>query len=100
RRLLPHLAAVAPDLRGHGLSDAPREGYEPIDYARDVVVLLEAEGAMPLVGHSLGALVALLAASLAPALVPWLVLLDPPLDPANRNTEIADVYRLRHAAKG
>ena len=30
RRLLPHLAAVAPDLRGHGQSDAPPDGYEPL----------------------------------------------------------------------
>lgn len=100
RRLLPHLAAVAPDLRGHGLSDAPPTGYEPIDYARDIAELLRDEGAMPVVGHSLGALVALSAANLVPNLVPWIVLLDPPLDPSNRNSEIADVYRLRHAARG
>ncbi len=100
RRLLPHFAAIAPDLRGHGKSDAPPTGYEPADYAGDIVELVRAEGAMPLVGHSLGALVALETAALAPERVPWLVLLDPPLDPAHRNSEIGDVYRLRHAAPG
>lgn len=100
RRLLPYLAALAPDLRGHGASDAPVSGYEPLDYARDVAELLRAEGAMPVVGHSLGALVALETAALAPKRVPWLVLLDPPMDSANRNPEIPDVFRLRHAAPG
>src|SRR5262249_18043770 len=72
RRLLPHLAALAPDLRGYADSDAPPGGYAPIDYARDVAEVLSAEGAMPLVGHSLGALVALETAALDPARVPWL----------------------------
>jgi pimeloyl-ACP methyl ester carboxylesterase len=100
RRLLPHLAAIAPDLRGHGRSDAPPNGYQPIDYAHDIVEMLRPEGPTPLVGHSLGALVALETAALEPQRVPWLVLLDPPLDPANRNPEIGDVNRLRHAAAG
>src|SRR5690242_16736984 len=33
RRLLPEFAAVAPDLRGHGQSDAPPDGYTPTEYA-------------------------------------------------------------------
>jgi pimeloyl-ACP methyl ester carboxylesterase len=102
RRLLPHLAAVAPDLRGHGQSDAPRTGYAPRDYALDLVELIQAELAapLPLVGHSLGALVGLTLAEIRPELVSWLVLLDPPLDPEQPNPEVADVYRLRHAAPG
>src|SRR5437879_8902779 len=72
RRLLPHLAAVAPDLRGHGQSDAPPHGYMPIDYANDLVELMDSEGwlktPLPVVGHSLGALVALTLAELQPAL--------------------------------
>src|SRR5712691_6635333 len=79
RRLLPDLAAVAPDLRGHGQSDAPPSGYTPTDYAMDLVVLISDElpGPLPVVGHSLGALVGLRLAELRPDLVSWLVLLDP-----------------------
>jgi pimeloyl-ACP methyl ester carboxylesterase len=100
RRLLPHLAAVAPDLRGHGQSDAPLTGYTPTDYANDLIELVAAEGPMPVIGHSLGALVGLRMAELRPDLVPWLVLLDPPLDSRLRNPEVESVYRLRHTAAG
>jgi len=102
RRLLPHLAAVAPDLRGHGQSDAPDSGYAPTDYANDLLELIEAElqprrqaqgqgqgrTPVPIVGHSLGALVAMAMAELRPDLVSWLVLLDPPLDPDLPNAEV------------
>jgi pimeloyl-ACP methyl ester carboxylesterase len=100
RRLLPDLAAVAPDLRGHGQSDAPPGGYAPTDYANDLLEVLLVEGAMPVVGHSLGALVALRMAELEPTFVPWIVLLDPPLDRDLRNPEVESVYRLRHARAG
>jgi pimeloyl-ACP methyl ester carboxylesterase len=105
RRLLPELAAVAPDLRGHGQSEAPASGYTPADYANDLIELIEGEdwlGEAPVrvVGHSLGALVALSLAELRPDLVRWLVLLDPPLDRELRNPEIGQVYRLRHAGQG
>jgi pimeloyl-ACP methyl ester carboxylesterase len=100
RRLLPHLAAIAPDLRGHGQSDAPPAGYAATDYANDLIEMLQVEGPMPVVGHSLGALVALHMAELSPELVPWLVLLDPPLDRELRNPEVESVYRLRHAPPG
>jgi pimeloyl-ACP methyl ester carboxylesterase len=103
RRLLPHLAAVAPDLRGHGLSDAPPQAYEPADYAGDLVELiddLKLTTPVPVVGHSLGALVALALADVRPNLVKWLALLDPPLDPEQRNSEVPRVYELRKAARG
>jgi pimeloyl-ACP methyl ester carboxylesterase len=100
RRLLPHLAAIAPDLRGHGQSDAPPVGYTPTDYANDLLEVLRVEGRMPVVGHSLGALVALRMAEGQADLVPWLVVLDPPLDPNLRNPEVESVYRLRHAPAG
>jgi pimeloyl-ACP methyl ester carboxylesterase len=101
RRLLPHLAAVAPDLRGHADSDAPASGYEPSDYAADLIELLaDLEPPVAVVGHSLGALVGLALAELRPELVRWLAVLDPPLDPQLRNPEVVDVYRLRKAEAG
>lgn len=103
RRLLPHLAAVAPDLRGHAQSDAPPDGYQPLDYAADLVELIRAldlRPPLPVAGHSLGALVALALADGWPKLVQWLVLLDPPLDAGLANPEVPNVYRLRHAPPG
>jgi pimeloyl-ACP methyl ester carboxylesterase len=103
RRLLPHLAAVAPDLRGHGQSDAPPAGYAAVDYAADLLELiadLQLPTPLPVIGHSLGALVALELGELAPGIVSWLALLDPPLDPALRNSEVPTVYELRHAPLG
>jgi pimeloyl-ACP methyl ester carboxylesterase len=100
RRLLPDWAVVAPDLRGHGQSDAPPSGYAPADYAADLAELIQDEfssESVPVVGHSLGALVGMQLAALRPELVRWLVLLDPPFDSDRRNTEVAEVYRLRHA---
>jgi pimeloyl-ACP methyl ester carboxylesterase len=102
RRLLPHLAAVTPDLRGHGQSDAPEAGYAPNDYANDLLELIQTQllPPVPVVGHSLGALVAMRTAELRPDLVSWLALLDPPLDPDLPNSEVPSVYRLRHAPAG
>ncbi len=103
RRLLPELAAVVPDLRGHGQSDMPASGYTPADYAQDLAALttdLHLRMPLPYIGHSLGALVGLQLAELRPDLVSWLALLDPPLDPDLRNTEVGDVYRLRKAPAG
>jgi pimeloyl-ACP methyl ester carboxylesterase len=103
RRLLPELAAVVPDLRGHGQSDAPPSGYTPTEYANDLAELiddLELRTPLPFVGHSLGALVGLRLAELYPDRLRWLVLLDPPLDSELRNTEVPEVYRLRQAPPG
>jgi pimeloyl-ACP methyl ester carboxylesterase len=102
RRLLPRLAVIAPDLRGHGQSDAPPDGYQLVDYAADLIELLTSArpNGIPVVGHSLGALVAVAVADLRPDLVRWLVLLDPPLDAERRNPDVPAVYRLRHAPPG
>jgi pimeloyl-ACP methyl ester carboxylesterase len=102
RRLSPHLAAIAPDLRGHGQSDAPPFGYAPRDYAADLAELIEdmVEPPLPVVGHSLGALAGLALAEQRPDLVNKLVLLDPPLDSDLPNGEVPSVYRLRHAPPG
>jgi pimeloyl-ACP methyl ester carboxylesterase len=57
---------LRPDLRGHGPSDPPQAvgGLSMSDYVQDVVRLCAGQGEPPiLVGHSLGGLIALLAAS-------------------------------------
>lgn len=80
RLLAPALAAgrrvIIPELPGHGGS-APLRGATTLDpFAESVLVVLEAEHAVPApwVGHSLGALVALRAAALQPDAVTGIVL--------------------------
>ncbi len=69
---------IAPDFRGHGLSDWTREGYWLRDYAADVIELAAAVGAteFDLAGHSLGARVAMVLAGLIPDRIRSLVLSD------------------------
>jgi pimeloyl-ACP methyl ester carboxylesterase len=101
RRLGPEWAPLAPDLPGHGESD-PAAGYDPESLATATVGLLDALGVAqaPVVGHSLGALVALALVAQHPDRIPAAVLLDPPLDPQRRNPDVAEVYRLRHEPPG
>ena len=51
---------IAPDLRGHGLSPRPDDGFDPATVALDVVALLDRLGISEavVVGHSWGATVA------------------------------------------
>ena len=102
RRLLPSFAAVAPDLRGHGASDAPASGYAPADYASDLAALAETlfTGPVPVLGQSLGALVALALARLRPEAVSALVLVDPPIDGTRDNPDVENVWRLKHEPPG
>ena len=67
------------DLRGHGYSDVPRDGYTSADQAGDVMAImdgLDIDRAM-LVGHSFGAVIAMHAAILHPDRIDALVLSDP-----------------------
>ncbi len=50
RRLRRVARVVAMDLRGHGLSDAPTEGYEPDTLAGDAIAVAEGTGLLALVG--------------------------------------------------
>jgi len=86
---------TAYDLRGHGYTDAPAEGYTSLDHARDLLALLdELEIARArLVGHSFGAVIAAHAAAIAPGRVEAIVLSDPYF-PALRHLE--DVSRWGH----
>ena len=70
RRLQSVRHVVAMDLRGHGLSDAPTEGYDQRSLAGDVVAVAEGSGLLAgtrdrvvLAGHGFGAIVAAWAAA-------------------------------------
>lgn len=69
--------AVAPTMRGHGEADRPETGYRPRDLAADVAELLDALGigSAVLVGHSMGATVAMRLAVEHPERVRGLVLI-------------------------
>jgi pimeloyl-ACP methyl ester carboxylesterase len=80
---LPHFTkkhrVVAVDLRGHGRSSAPPDGYSAQELASDVAALLESLGlsAVVAVGHSLGGAVVSALAVEHPELVAGLVCVDP-----------------------
>ncbi len=86
---------TAYDLRGHGYTDAPTEGYTSFDHAQDLLSLLDVLDIAQarLVGHSFGAVIAMHAAVIAPRRVDALVLSDP-YYPALRHLE--DVSRWGH----
>lgn len=83
--VLPDLALrwrpFALDLRGHGRSDRADGRYRLLDYAGDVIAFLRRRAGEPaaIVGHSLGAMIAVAVAAEAPDLVRAAVLEDPPL---------------------
>jgi pimeloyl-ACP methyl ester carboxylesterase len=84
RRLRDVTHVLAPDLRGHGLSDSPRNGYDLTDLAFDALTVLSANGygagvggrRAVIAGHGLGALVAATLAVEVPASVAAVALVD------------------------
>jgi pimeloyl-ACP methyl ester carboxylesterase len=84
RRIAEKHPAVAPDLRGHGASDAPLKGYELESLALDVLTVMAGRGwgeaadgpAAIVAGHGLGAMIAVEMARLEPGSVAALALLD------------------------
>lgn len=71
---------IMPDARGHGLSEAPEQGYSPTDQAADAKGIITALGLnKPLIlGHSMGAATTLALASLYPDIPGAILLEDPP----------------------
>lgn len=83
--LIPHLASrwqvFAVDLRGHGKSGKLANRYRIIDYAQDIICFMEKQISQPTIvlGHSIGALVAIYVATHRPKLVKAVILVEPPL---------------------
>ncbi|HVM07275.1 MAG TPA: alpha/beta hydrolase [Acidimicrobiales bacterium] len=77
-RHLPDLRVVAPDLRGRGGSALLPGPWGMVNHARDLVAILDHLGVdqAPVVGHSMGAFVAVQVAAEHPERVPRIVLID------------------------
>ena len=96
RRLSATHPVVALDLRGHGASDAPREGYDLESLALDALTIVAANGwgeaveGPPVVvaGHGFGAMVAATMAAVQPASIAGLGLVDGGWE------EVADATRM------
>lgn len=76
--LSPRYKLIALDLRGRGLSGKPPGGYLIEQHCRDIEAVIENFGIERpvLMGHSLGALIALVFTALRPELTAGLVLMD------------------------
>lgn len=76
--LLSRRRILAPDLRGRGRSNALPGPYGLRTHAADLAALLDADGGAPrtVIGHSMGAFVAVALAGARPDLVDRLVLVD------------------------
>ncbi len=83
--LPPEVQAIAPDLRGHGQSDRPADGYAMDDLASDVIRLMDALEipSAVVVGHSMGSFVARRVAARAPGRVTGLLLVGAATSPDN-----------------
>lgn len=97
RKLAPLLAnnwhVIMPDMRGYGGSDKPNEGYDAVTLAADVAGVIEYFGheSAHIVGHDMGALVALVYAGTYPDSSLSLTYLDEPL--VGYNLDEFTVYR-------
>ncbi len=84
------------DARGHGLSDAPTTGYTDEDRAADLAGLIQALGLKKpaVLGHSMGASTAAVAAALYPDLFSKVLLEDPAwFDRESRRESMTDAER-------
>jgi N-formylmaleamate deformylase len=95
-----HVRAVALDLRGHGASAKPESGYLLPDYAADLAAAVAALGLErpAVLGHSLGALVALVWATDAGGRPARIAAEDPPLRTAPEILPAFDGWQQLNAA--
>lgn len=87
-RLMEFCSPVVLDMRGRGLSSAPTDGYALSDYVDDLMSVIAKVGDedFSILGHSLGARVALYFASQRPGYARRLAAVDPPLCGPGRPT--------------
>src|SRR3954453_21886474 len=79
RRVVGERRVIVVDPRGHGLSDAPFEGYELVRLGGDVITAVDGAGIAPplvLAGHGYGAILAAVAARILGDGCRGLVLVD------------------------
>ena len=81
QRLVDKFDVVLYDARGHGDSDAPQSGHDPVTRSEDLYGLLSSLNLKRprLLGHSLGAMTVALLAANHPQMAHSVVLEDPPL---------------------
>jgi pimeloyl-ACP methyl ester carboxylesterase len=95
----PHVRVIAPDFRGFGWSDVPRDGYEKDQLKRDVLALLDelGVGELSVAGHDWGGYVGFLLALEHPERVKSFLALSilPPWRSRARKTAL-DAWRLAY----
>ncbi len=95
--LARHHRVLRMDLRGHGRSEAPTDGYSIRQFADDIGALARSQRITNavVVGHSMGSTVALELARRHPRIVGSLVLVDGALDQYStaRDVERTDLWR-------
>src|SRR5437879_4718350 len=91
---------LAPDARGHGLSESPASGYRDVDYVADAESILAQLSDQPVdvVGHSMGGRIAAELAARRPDLVRRLVLEEAVGAPAAPRTS-AEEAQMREGAR-
>jgi pimeloyl-ACP methyl ester carboxylesterase len=95
----PHARLIAPDFRGFGWSDAPRDGYRKDQLMRDIIALLDelGVGELTIAGHDWGGYVGFLLALEQPERIKSFLALNvlPPWPQRERRTAL-DAWRFAY----